>query len=290
MSDSPSEDRPADATPEDAARDDTGPRQETPREASSPEGRAARHRQGTAWRRLGAAMRPRATRGQALAAVLLALLGFGGAVQVRLIDSDDRLAAARQSDLVGILDNLAERGERLRSEVSELRATRDELTGGTDQRRTALEEAEQRLDTLGILAGTLPAQGPGVEVTITDPRGEVDAAVLLDAVQELRDAGAEAMQVGTVRVTARTYFVDRGGTIEADGTPLAAPYRLRAVGDPRTMATALGIPGGVVETVEERGATATVTQREQVTVSALRPVSTPEYARPAPGGGGRDEE
>jgi uncharacterized protein YlxW (UPF0749 family) len=252
--------------------------------------RDARHPHTSVWRRLGSAMRPRATRGQALAAVLLALLGFGAAVQVRLIDSEDSLAAARQSDLVGILDNLSERGERLRSEVGELRATRDELAGGTDQRRTALEEAEQRLDTLGILAGTLPAQGPGVELTITDPRGEVDAAVLLDAVQELRDAGAEAMQVGTARVTARTYFVDRGGTVEVDGRAVSPPYRLLAVGDPRTMATALGIPGGVVETVEERGATATVTQREQVTVSALRPVSTPEYARPAPGGGGGDEE
>ncbi|MGH8869593.1 MAG: DUF881 domain-containing protein [Actinomycetes bacterium] len=239
-------------------------------------------------RRLLAAVRPRATRAQAVAAVLLALLGFGAAVQVRLIDSDDSLAGARQTDLIGILDNLSEREDRLRTEVNDLRTTRDQLAGGTDRRRIALEEAEKRLQSLGILAGTLPAEGPGITLTISDPDRSVEAAVLLDAVQELRDAGAEAIQIGTARVTARTYFVDRGNRIEVDGTVVDPPYRLVAVGDPRTMATALGIPGGVLESVQEQGATATVAQRDQVTVSALRPVATPEYARPAPGdqGGG----
>lgn len=246
----------------------------------------------TGWRRLVRAAAPRGSRGQLVAALLCGLLGFGAVVQVRLIDSDDALRSARESDLIGILDNLTQRTDRLQAEAAELRSARDRLTGGSDQHRAALAEAEERMNALGILAGTLPAEGPGISLTVTDPGGEVDSTVLLDAVQELRDAGAEAMQVEggplaaehpRVRVVASTYFVDRRGHVVVDGTPLDPPYRVLAVGDPRTMATALDIPGGVLESLTELGAVGTVTRREQVAVSALRRPSTPEYARPAPG-------
>jgi uncharacterized protein YlxW (UPF0749 family) len=243
------------------------------------------------WRRLGRAAVPRGSRGQLVAALLCAVLGFGAVVQVRLVDSDDALRSARESDLVVILDNLSQRAARLQSEAEELRAARERLVGSKDQRRAALAEAEQRMQALGILAGTLPAVGPGITLTISDPRREVDSTALLDAVQELRDAGAEAMQLeggrlgpgdaSVVRVVASTSFVDRGRRVLVDGTPLLPPYRLLAVGEPRTMATALGIPGGVLESLSERGAEGTVAQRKLVRVSALRRPSEPEYARPA---------
>ena len=45
-------------------------------------------------------------------------------------------------------------------------------------------------------------------MTITDPEGEIERGALLDTVQELRDAGAEVIQVGPVRVVAQTCFTD----------------------------------------------------------------------------------
>ena len=71
---------------------------------------------------------------------------------------------------------------------------------------------------LGILAGTVAAEGPGIVVTID---GVDDAALLLDTVQELRDAGAEAIQLGDVRVVASTYFT------QAPGRPCAGRRRHR---------------------------------------------------------------
>jgi len=63
-----------------------------------------------------------------------------------------------------------------------------------------------------------------------------------------------------------------------------APYRLIAIGDPRTLASALGIPGGVLDTVgSQPGAHATVATSPSLTVTALRRLTTPRYARPAPG-------
>ncbi len=148
-------------------------------------------------------------------AALLGLLGFAVAVQVRSTQDDGLLASARQEDLVRILDDLSNRSDRLRQETATLGATRDRLTSGTDRDRAALDEAQRRAQVLGVLAGTVPASGPGVVVTLTDPTGDVGADDLLNALEELRDAGAEAVQVsgadpaGAVRVVASTSFLDR---------------------------------------------------------------------------------
>ncbi len=222
------------------------------------------------------------TRGQIAAAVLLGLLGFAVAVQVRATQ-DAGLSGLRQSDLIRVLDDVGERSARLQVEARELERTRDRLTSSSGGRRAALEESRRRAETLGIFAGTLPAQGPGIELTIPDPRGEVGPEVLLDTVQELRDAGAEAMQIGTVRVVASTSFVEaEGGGVRVDGTVLQAPYRVVAIGDQRALATGLAIPGGVIEVLAGKGSTAVVAERSEVTVDALATPAPPKHARPPP--------
>src|SRR5450759_1660087 len=174
------------------------------------------------------------------------------------------------------------RGDRLRAEGDSLTATRDRLTAGGQESTAAVDEARQRADTLGILAGTVPATGPGIVLTITDPQASVRGDVLLDTMEELRDAGAEAMSVSGVRVVTSTYFLDRDGGVEVDGRLLRPPYVFLVIGDPRTLAAALDIPGGVLDTVRRRpGASAAVEQQPQVDVTALRALVTPRYARPA---------
>lgn len=246
---------------------------------------------------------PRLRRVDLAVATLLAVLGFAAAVQVRSTqDEDTLLASARQEDLVVILDDLESRSARLRQEITTLSSTRDRLTSGTGRDEAALAEARRRAQVLGVLAGTVPARGPGVLLTISDPEGEVTGDVLLDALEELRDAGAEAVQVEgpvdasadvtgpatgptaatIVRVVASTSFVDaedRGG-IEVDGKLLRAPYRFTVIGDPATMAAALAIPGGVVDNVGQRKGRAVVTRSENLLVGALRPLDRPRYARP----------
>ena len=121
-------------------------------------------------------------------------------------------------------------------------------------------------------------------MVITD-EGErtVDAAFLLDALQELRDAGAEAVQIGDVRVVASTSFVDTpdGTGVAVDGTVVRSPFTVRAIGDPDVLEPAMRIPGGVVPELERGDDAVTVTELDTVVVDALRAVEPPEYARPA---------
>ena len=121
-----------------------------------------------------------------------------------------------------------------------------------------------------------------MRITIDDPGRRLDAEDLLDAVEELRAAGAEAFQVGSVRIGMSSAFTEDGGVVQADGTPLNPPYVITAIGDPGTLATALNIPGGVVASVRNAGGKATVTQSDKLVISALRPLEVPQYASPAP--------
>lgn len=240
-------------------------------------------------------LRPRLRPVDLLVACLLALLGFAAAVQVRSAQDDRPLEGARQEDLVQILDDLANRNDRLRTEIGDLTRAREELGAGTGAGAAAVEQAQRRAQALGILAGTVAAEGPGITLVLRDPDGVLTADVLLDALQELRDAGAEAVQlegpVGArgeatatterVRVVASTDLLDGDGGVLADGILLRPPYRFVVVGEPATMASALAIPGGVEATVEQRGAQAEVETPEVVRVDAVRPLDEPQYARPA---------
>jgi uncharacterized protein YlxW (UPF0749 family) len=220
----------------------------------------------------------------ALIGVLTLLLGFAIAVQVRITDDDQMLASSREEDLVRILDDLNGREDRLRQQLSEQRSVLAQLSGSGTQSAEALKEAGQRADTLGILNGTVAAHGPGLQMTIGDPGRRITVAVILKAIQELRAAGAETMQIGDVRVGADTAVTGTPGDLAVDGRPVAAPYVFRVIGSPQVMATAMNIPNGVARTVRLRDGTIDVVQSDQVVVDALRVLEAPQYAEPTSGG------
>ncbi|WP_432076860.1 DUF881 domain-containing protein [Streptomyces wuyuanensis] len=222
---------------------------------------------------------PRFSRAQLVVALLLFVLGLGLAIQVQSTSDNSALRGARQEDLVRILDELDDRTKRLEDEKQRLEDQRTELETSSDQAEEARKQTREKERQLGILAGTVAAQGPGITLTIGDGAGAVESDMLLDAIQELRAAGAEAIQVNGVRVVADSYFSDGGGSIEVDGKKIDAPYRFKVIGKPQDLEPALNIPGGVVQTLEKEQATATVARSEKIVVDALRPVERPDYAR-----------
>ncbi len=214
--------------------------------------------------------------------VLVAVLGFGIAVQVRSNSSGDSLANAREDDLVHILDDQNLRADNLRRQIAQLQNTLQQLQASGSRDIVAEQQAEQELQALDVLLGTVPASGPGVSITITDPAHNLHAEDLLDVVEELRGAGAEAIQFGTVRVSTPTSFTDDGSAVRVDGQAQQTPYVVLAIGDPKTLDTAMNIPGGVAATSRAAGGDAQVTEHDKVQISAVRALPTPKYAAPSP--------
>jgi len=218
-----------------------------------------------------------------LAGVLIVLLGIAIATQVRSTGTGDALDSARPADLLVLLDNLNRREAALRQEVNTLERTLDSLrTNGSD---AALAEANSRLQNLSIQLGTVAATGPGVVLTLADPHHGIGAEIVLDTIQELRAAGADTMQIagadGTaVRIGVDSWVTGVGGNITVDDRELTAPYTVTAIGDGPTLAAALNIPGGVVDTVSRVGGTLTIEQFAQVDVPALREIEPRQYSQP----------
>ncbi|MEZ0092900.1 DUF881 domain-containing protein [Streptacidiphilus sp. EB129] len=234
-------------------------------------------------RLLAAIWPPRLNRAQLLVAVLLFSLGLGLAIQVRSTStSDSQLRGARQEDLVRILDEVDARQQRLQSERQQLQQSLTTLQNSSQQAKEAQIQTLTKEQQLGVLAGTVGATGPGIELTITDPAGKVQADMLLNTLEELRAAGAEAVQINDVRVVANTWFADAGtGMVTVGGTQVSQPYRFTVIGNSHDLDTALNIPGGVVQTVDKDQATATVTEKSSVAVTALIPLTSTDYAHSA---------
>jgi uncharacterized protein YlxW (UPF0749 family) len=210
---------------------------------------------------------------------VLGLLFVAGAVAYR---GGDVLANARPADLVSILDSLEQENDRLRQEQLRLQAELAVLTSGTSEE--ALAAALRRQQSLEVLAGTTPVRGPGIRMVIRDSQGVVGANDLLDAVQELRDAGAESIEVAQRRVVVDTWFADpaegeRG--VLLSGELRGPPYIVLAIGDPQTLATAMEIPGGVADSVRTAGAEFELDRRDSLDITATVPLSAPDYAEPA---------
>lgn len=248
--------------------------QERPAPASAQNGSSR-----SSWARLIRMGRPRLTKANLLVTVLACLLGFAAMTQVQSYN-ERGLESMSQEQLINLLDTVSQRGTRLNSEINSLTVTRDELKNdkGSDE---AVKAAQERLSALKILAGTAPAVGKGIEMTIDDPVGSTPPANILDAVQELRDSGAEAIQINDKRVVAATWFGQtQDGILVVDGTPMKSPYLIKAIGDPHTMSTAMAIPGGVVESLRQMDITTRIQEKDEVRVTALRPSSAPRYAQP----------
>ncbi|GAA2811830.1 DUF881 domain-containing protein [Streptomyces showdoensis] len=257
-----------------------GPRDESAPSAPSASSAAPSRPEASGRARLAASLwPPRVTRAQLVVALLLFVLGLGLAIQVRSTSDNSALRGARQEDLVRILDELDDRTQRLEDEKTRLDSQRSELESSSDQAEEARKQTQEKQQQLGILAGTVAAEGPGITLTITDSTGAIESDMLLDAIQELRAAGAEAIQVNGVRVVADSYFSGSGSDMRIDGTKVAAPYVFKVIGKPEDLEPALNIPGGVVQTLEKEQATATVQRSGKIVVDALRPAKRPDYAQ-----------
>jgi len=224
------------------------------------------------------------SRGQAVVGVLVGILAFAAVTQVRLAGKDDTYANLREAELIQALNGLQAASRKAERDISDLESTRDQLRSSTLRRTTALEQAQKEVQTLGVLAGTVPATGPGVTITVDDPKNELSLNHLLDGIEELRNAGVEAVEINDrVRVIAQTSFEEDPDGVRVDGVVLKPPYVIDAIGSPDTLAGALQFQDGFTDDVEADGGKVSIKKADRVGVSVTRTPVKPRYAEAVPG-------
>lgn len=214
-------------------------------------------------------------------ALLFGLVGLAIAAMATSSNTSEYLNTARPDELVRVLQQLSDEQRALEAEKRRLETTLERLQSGSEAQAAA--ETQKRANALSILAGTVPVEGPGIVMTITDVQNAVSSSALLNATQELRDAGAESISINGQRIVVNSWFGDDAdGGVLVSGQKVATPFVVTAIGDPATLESAMKFPGGVVsEVTTNAGATVEIDQKDKVEIPETVPVQRPPYVEPA---------
>jgi uncharacterized protein YlxW (UPF0749 family) len=177
-------------------------------------------------------------------AVLAVLAVFGLMIGVSALktDQDRPETEAERAELVTQIHKLEDdqsdvssRINRVQDDVTRLQS----LVGDEISRNSTITD---RLQTLGVDAGTLPVTGPGLVITTDDAPASYQGSggTILDSdlqilVNGLWAAGAEAVAIDGHRLTALTSIRLAGSAITVDNVSLSPPYVISAIGDPDTL-------------------------------------------------------
>lgn len=182
-------------------------------------------------------------RGQAAIAIVAAILGLLVVVQLRSQQEDAGLAALSAQDLTLLVANLSDRNGELRQEVASLEREVASLDAAQARGQSSVEQIRRDLAKVRAWAGLDGVSGKGVRVLISGPIGGVGVEDLLN---ELRNAGAEALSVGGVRIAAGTVVAGGAGSVSVENTLLADPFEIVAIGQPEILTGSLTRVGGAI--------------------------------------------
>lgn len=218
-------------------------------------------------------------RGPMAVAAVLFLLGFLVVVQARSQAQDQGLAQLSVQDLTELVANVTARNNQLRVEVATLQAQQAQLASAAQRGDTSTTQIRSDLSHILAWAGALPITGQGVRVTVSGP---LPAQSVTRLVNELRNAGAEAIAVNDVRIVPGVVVTGDPGKLVIGGTAAPGALTLVAVGQPETLAGSLSRAGGIVAqlTAQFPAITMRVDPADRIEIPATTRSLTPTLGRP----------
>ena len=175
--------------------------------------------------------------------------------------------------------------EELVEKTKELEQARQQVT----KNNTELEEIENKIKEYNMLLGNTDVTGTGIVVTLNDGKADnmtllepenliVHAENVLSVVNELRNAGAEAISINGERVVNTTAIPCDGNVIVVNGNKISTPIEITAIGLTEMLST-LNRAGGTLEYFENLGKTVEFKKYQSVKVPKYTGVVSFKYAK-----------
>ena len=218
-------------------------------------------------------------RNQLTISAVALVLGLLVVVQVRAQAGNAGFAQLSSQDLTVLVANLNARNDQLRREVSTLEDELEALNQNRSRGEESLDELRADLWRVRAYAGLDPVGGPGVTITISGP---IDGSGAEELINELRNAGAEAIGVGDVRIVNGVVVTGAPGAASIGGARLGPVFELSAIGAPDKLTGSLTRSGGVIAQLAatEPLVTVTVTPVDRVELPATTRPLVPAHGRP----------
>jgi uncharacterized protein YlxW (UPF0749 family) len=207
------------------------------------------------------------------------LLGLLVVVQLRTQTSGAAFAGLSSQDLTVLVANLDDRNDQLRGEVATLERELEVLEQNRQRGDASINELRADLRRVRLYAGIDPAIGAGVSIVV---HGPIDGSGIEDLVNELRNAGAEAMAIDAVRLVPGVVAVGPPGSVTVNELVLDDPFTLSAIGAPDKLTGSLTRSGGIIAQLSatQPDVTVEVTPLDRIGVPATERDLVPAHGRP----------
>lgn len=208
--------------------------------------------------------------------VTLVLFALGLFLSVQFRTQQDllaSLASQKDEDLVAMWKNLDEKRNKLEEEIYVLNQEYRDLVDQADLGLINYNNLKNELDKLRLVNGLLPAQGPGVIITISGDT-PILAVDLIDLINELWASGAEAIAVNDQRIvytTGISQVEDQFSYyIAVKGQRLHYPITIKAIGDADTLEKGLTFTGGIIDILNSFSIKPEIEKSDQVFIPAVQ--------------------
>lgn len=154
------------------------------------------------------------------------------------------------------------------------------------------KEAEIKLDN--TVLGLTDVTGSGIVITLKDNNSVksanlspldnielylVHAGDLVEVINALRNAGAEAISINGQRITNYTSVYCAGNVVVVNGEKISSPVEIKAIGSPELLYGSITIPGGYLELMEETGVIVDVKKTEKITINKYEGIINAQYMK-----------
>jgi uncharacterized protein YlxW (UPF0749 family) len=207
-------------------------------------------------------------------ALLIGVLLVG---QLRSQARPTEISSLPAQELSQLIDTLSQRNRELRTALADLRETLREYRVAGSQGQSALDVSREDLRRITAFGGLAAVEGQGI---ILEVEGDLDAIALNDLLNELRNAGAEALAVDDIRITHRSVAV-QGPSLLIDGVQVGRSFTLRAIGSPEGLLATIERPGGIIPQLQQFiDASIVARQSDQISLPATSGSLAPQVAQP----------
>ncbi|MFL5778235.1 MAG: DUF881 domain-containing protein [Chloroflexota bacterium] len=214
----------------------------------------------------------------AIAAVAF-VLGLLVVVQLRAQSGGSGLAELSAQDLTILVANVNTRNDQLRTEIATLERELSTLTANSDRGASSVDQVRADLARIEAYAGLSPVTGPGVSISVA---GAIDGPGVEELINDLRNAGSEAIGVDGIRLVAGSVVSGTGGNLSVDGHVLPDPFEISAIGASDALTGSLTRVGGMIAQLAATypDAHLTVTPVERLDLPRTNRTLVPGHGRP----------
>ncbi len=218
-------------------------------------------------------------------------LTLGICIQVRTVKNSNSTVSQNyeENNLRAEVLKYKEKYENKYRELEKAQEQLEQERQNSTQNNESLEKKEEEIKQGNKMIGLSEVTGPGVIVTLSDSKQEASSVLnpssllvhdadVLSVINELKNAGAEAISINGQRLVPTSSISCGGNIIDINGEKVGAPFEIKAIGLPEQL-SALSRQGGYLEILKNASIGAELKKSNNITIPKYTGIISYQYAQ-----------